>query len=242
MRITSLARVTALAAVLALAGSGALQAQVTFCGVGCFTPVAPTITFSEPGHPYGEVNPVYNFTGISGLGDVTVSFAGLFNGQTTGNETPSSPLGLKTTQQAYITGDASNPTSPVLSGVPTFNGPIAIFFSTPVAAVGMDGGWFNAIAGTSITAYDAFGGILGSVTNDQLGIEFFGLRTVDNSNDIAGVLFHITGPEPYGYAIDNVTFGSVEQVNPTVPEPATLLLLGSGLAGMAARMRRRRSA
>src|SRR3546814_2340456 len=40
----------------------------------------------------------------------------------------------------FITGDGSNPTSPVLSGTPTFNGPISVWFDTDQFGVGFDGG------------------------------------------------------------------------------------------------------
>ena len=45
-------------------------------GAGSFTPAASVITFSEVS--LGTVNPVYNFTAVPGLGNVTVSFAGFF--------------------------------------------------------------------------------------------------------------------------------------------------------------------
>lgn len=145
------------------------------------------------------------------------------------------PLTLNTSNSypTYTEMDGSNPSSPVLSGSPTFNGPISVLFSTPVAAVGLDGGYFNAIGGTSIAAFDASGGLLGSVTNAALGIEFFGLSTVSGASVISGISFYITGEEPAGFAIDNLTFGSAAEVvipgDPgAVPEPSTYGLIGVG--------------
>lgn len=233
----SFARTAGLALGLASLGASALPAQLVNLGPGSFTSLAPTITFSE--FALGTINPSYNFTGIAGLGDVTVDFAGAFTGQTvtggavrtlTGN--PTGPLSLNTGVESFIVSDGANPTSPILSGQPTFNGPIAILFSKPVAAVGLSGGFFDAIGGTSIAAYGSNGSFLGSIVNSKTGIEFYGLRTASGLNEISGVAFFITGDEPAGFGIDNVTFGSVRQLQ-TVPEPSTVFLLASGIAFLA---------
>jgi hypothetical protein len=109
-----------------------------------------------------------------------------------------------------------------------------------VAGVGLSGGFFNAIGGTAITAFSRTGAVLGSVTNTGLGIEFLGLVTDDGTESIAGLLFSLVGPEPAGFAIDNLRFGARGQINvPGVPEPTTLGLLGLGLMGVAAARRRK---
>jgi len=222
-------------------------AQVDFLGPGAFTPDAPAITFDN----LGLVNPSFNFLGIPGLGDVQVDFGGHFIGQNTFTipsgavsltGSPTGPLALDpAAPETFITGDRSNPTSPVLSGSPTFNGPISILFSQPVAAVGLDGGFFDAVESTFIEAFDMNGNSLGSVMNTQTGIEFFGVVTETGLNEIAGISFFITENEPAGFAIDNVTFGAAEQLA-EVPEPLGITLLSAGLLGLAFCRRRRKDA
>lgn len=46
----------------------------------------------------------------------------------------------------FHSGDGSDPTSPALSGTPLFNDPVSMIFSTLVAGVGVDGGYFNNVA------------------------------------------------------------------------------------------------
>jgi hypothetical protein len=223
---------------------------------GDFVAGSGLITFSEAGFPLGTVNPTYlpaNYGG--GAGSPTVTFDGYFAGQALGTVAtcpagaavsgcvvgnPTGPLSLAAASpNTFIAGDGANPTSPVLSGTPQFNGPIAIFFDTDVTGVGLVGGFFNAIGGTSIKAYSRSGALLGSVTNTGLGIEFLGLVSDTGTNEIAGLLFSLVGPEPAGFAIDNVRFGTVGQVivPGAVPEPSSIVLALSGLALILARKR-----
>ncbi|HYX71115.1 MAG TPA: PEP-CTERM sorting domain-containing protein, partial [Terriglobales bacterium] len=83
--------------------------------------------------------------------------------------------------------------------------------------------------------------VLGSIVNTALGFEFYGLADASGNNVIAGISFYVTGNEPAGFEIDNLTFGAKEAINPQVPEPGTMLLLASGAVGLIGRLRRRLS-
>jgi hypothetical protein len=233
------------------------QAAVIRVSAGDFIAGSGQITFSE--YAVGTNNPVYApATYGGGAGSPTVTFGGYFTGQSlSGNAgvdcpgaaasacvvgSPTGPLSLAPGAPAtFITTDGANPTSPVLSGSPRFNGPIAVLFDTDQYGVGFDAGFFDAVGSTGITAFDRAGNLLGTVTNTGTGIEFLGLITDNNTASIAGVFLDLVGSEPAGFAIDNLRFGLPGQVvNPGVPEPASwaMLIAGFGLTGAAMRRRR----
>lgn len=249
MKVNSLSIIAG--AVLA-ATSMSASAIVIQVGADDFNAGAGVITFSELA--FGTVNPIYTPDLYGGdISDPTVTFDGFFMGQslsaTPGIDcpgaaasacivgTPTASLSLDAASpDVFITNDGANPTSPVLSGAPLFNGSIAILFSEDQYGVGFDGGFFDAVESTGITAFARDGSLLGTITNSVTGIEFLGLVTDDGVASIAGVFLDLVGAEPAGFAIDNIRFGVVGDIDiprvEPVPEPATLALLGLGLAGI----------
>ena len=122
-------------------------------GEGAFVAGSGLITFSEK--PFGSVNPTYlpgDYGGVAG--SPTVTFGGFFSGQSLCLASPPCPAGAALSgcvlgsptgplsiaagsPQTFITSDGAVVTSPVLSGTPLFNGPIAIEFSTLQSGVGL---------------------------------------------------------------------------------------------------------
>jgi len=256
------ALITAATAV-ALTGSPA-SASIIQVDNAAFTASAGLITFNAVNNKFrpGTFNPTYTPADYGGDANATtVTFGGFFTGQSLGTAdtcptgaaptgcvvgSPSGPLTLDpNSPETIILGDSARPeTSPVLAGtgarINSLDGPVAIKFSVPQYGVGLDGGYFDSIGSTAISAFDASGNEIGTVVNSKTGVEFLGLVTGDGSATIAGLLFHLVGPEVKGFDVDNIRFGVQGQVASPVPEPASMIVLASALVGLG--MIRRRGA
>ena len=109
----------------------------------------------------------------------------------------------------FISQDGANPTSPVLSGSPLFQGSIEGVFVNPdepsvpvvIESLSLDAGFFDALRSTRIEWFDPDGEKLGQQANSIFGIENF---TISGGN-IAHWKIAIFEDEPAGYAIDNVS-------------------------------------
>lgn len=119
----------------------------------------------------------------------------------------------------------------------------AIDFSAPVAAFGFyatDIGDFNGQLTLSLLRTDGTTLTLTvphTVNGPGGGVIYFGL--IDTANPFTRITFGNTAAGTDFFGFDDMTIGSAQQVS-SVPEPATLLLLGTGVVGLAARFRRRR--
>jgi hypothetical protein len=111
----------------------------------------------------------------------------------------------------FITGDAANPTSPVLSGTPLFTGAIEGTFvnkitglPTVVNGFAFDAGFFNNKGSVRVTLFDTNGKVLHRRTNGQLGIQHFDFSGIAN---VRKWRIEAIGDEPAGFGIDNVAMG-----------------------------------
>ncbi|MBY0336738.1 MAG: FG-GAP-like repeat-containing protein [Acetobacteraceae bacterium] len=124
--------------------------------------------------------------------------------------------------QGFITTDSWTPTSPVLSGVPRFDGPISLFFDRPVTTVSLTAGYFDNTNSTVIQFLGPSGQVLSSVRNAGLAIGSFSFS--DNNVGIASVVARIVSTEAAGFAIDNVTLGAPVRSKSVTLDPAVVQL------------------
>lgn len=145
---------------------------------------------------------------LAAVGATTITFSEFPNRTSIGDQY--SPQGiLFRGDSPFITGDGSNPTSPVLSGSPLFSGSIVGRFVTPgttspatVSSFSLDVGYIDSPGSVAVSAYGIDGGLLQRVFPSQIGI-----NTVSFSvPGIASFKVEAVGFEPAGFAIDNVSF------------------------------------
>lgn len=118
-------------------------------------------------------------------------------------------LGVVFDSSPFTTGDGANPTSPVLSGQPRFEGPISGYFVQPntnnpatVNRLQMDVGYINDPGSVEIVATLANGRTIRALA-DQEGID----RIFIAARGIRSFVVRPIGEEAAGYAMDNLSFG-----------------------------------
>jgi hypothetical protein len=109
---------------------------------------------------------------------------------------------------AFITQDGANPTSPVLSGTPKFQGPVTATFVAPGNAstaaetkqLTFDAGYFDEVGSTQVTFLDINNASLGTFLNSGTGIRRFTAPPGTHSFTIGGT------SDSAGFAIDNLSY------------------------------------
>jgi hypothetical protein len=130
------------------------------------------------------------------------------------------PVGTSITEQykdqgvvfsggTFISPDGANPTSPVLSGSPRFQGPVRGAFVAPggsapatVESLSLDAGYIDEPGSVALSVFNISGGLIKRVLANQSGID----RLTIAAPGIASFEVKAIGAEPAGFAIDNLTF------------------------------------
>ena len=106
-------------------------------------------------------------------------------------------------------------------------------FSSPITAFGISINTFDASTGGYVAADDT-GNVIGSFFDPFPGFgtgEFVGYTSTTPFSSVT-----ISAPGGFAYTLDDLAYGGS---GGTVPEPSSLLLLGSGVVGLAGMIRRK---
>ena len=139
-------------------------------------------------------------------------------------------------------GITNNITPPNIVSVGNNTGTLIITLPSPVNLFGYGYALLSGSAVTNATTISVFSGItpLGSLSYNGVLDPFFtgGFAGIQSTIPFDRVAVNFNSVAAPAFALDNIRFANTTTV---IPEPATLLLLGTGLAGVAARVRKRKA-
>src|SRR5262245_60983675 len=106
-----------------------------------------------------------------------------------------------------IVNDGSQPNSPALAHDASQIGSVGITFSNAVDFVQLDVGSFQSVGSTTLSFYDATGGLITSIDNSQVGVQQFSFTPTGNVK-IGSVVIADAGSGSAPFSIDNLTFSN----------------------------------
>lgn len=199
-------------------------------------PPAGMTLYPVPLTQLNVTNPQYTAPNIPNVGNVTVSFGTLFQGQSYGSEhnslsdtTPTNPLTLDYSKGSAVTLYDFARKSVVLGskiGNTLFTAPLAVHFSQNVSNVLFDLGSLDKNSPTLVEAFTRTGASLGFLGGFGAGFNSVALADSSGSNAIAGLSIYVPDHtmDWEGFGLSNIRFGVNDGGEPQVPEPSALLV------------------
>ncbi len=117
------------------------------------------------------------------------------------------------------------------------NDPIQVNFTNSLVSVRTMSFWYTDPNGIVVTGYNTVGTVLATIAGAPV---YDANAQITLTSTIGQAFAYVTISDAYGYA-DNETVDDLSFVPVPIPEPSSLAMLGSGVLGLAAVLRRRLS-